>query len=719
MCRATDEVPSETEAPHSFTRKSAELLILAFGPLPGCAASELDVEVDDRTVEITGPYSLAASLPLELDEECNEDAVTASWDKSSQTLSLNLPIVQAKQPDLEVAARQAAEKEAAEKAAAQTAEKTAKAKVEAVAAQKAQINAAAALAAEQQAAAEKAVAEAAAQVAEAKTAAQAAEKKVAAAKAEAGEVAASLAAEKKKAVELKAARAKAEAVAAEEQAAGDEVDEVELQKRVEKAAALKEEGNKLYKAKNYNRAISKYSDGVACRVSQMGANSELQLALLGNRAACYMMVSKFEEALSDCEAALLVDSSCIKALLRSGKCNLRLGKLSQAEQSYMSVKALEPRNKTLKPDLKVLRSVQMRFDRAKMFHEQDLPAKVVPNLIAVLEECTAADSIRLKLAMALIRETRYSEAASAVMPVLKTKPNHARALTIRAEALYYSCNSDLDLPCKLLETALISDPDEELAKQLFKKAKSLQDAKTAGNAAFKCGKCTEAIAAYREALEVDPSHNLMAATLYSNIAAAYMKQKKWAEAAGACIKALDSSPKNQKALLRRAQCRTQLEQHAEAVQDYESLSQMDETNREYRQALRQAQLEVKKAERKDYYKILGVEKNATETELKKAFRKAAMKCHPDKVAPEGREAAEIQFKELNEAHEVLTNKETRHRYDTGQDIEMDGGMGGGMDVGDLFAQFFGGGGGGGGGFGGPRGASGFAQGGHGFTFRFG
>merc|ERR1712166_166087 len=240
---------------------------------------------------------------------------------------------------------------------------------------------AAALAAQEQAAAEKA----AAQVAAAKTAALVAEKKAAAVKAEAREVAASLAAEKKKAVELKekAARVKAEAVAAEEKAAENEVDEVELHQRVGKAAALKEEGNKLYKAKNYNRAISKYSDGVACRVSQMGDNSELQLALLGNRAACYMMVSKFEEALSDCEAALLVDNSCIKALLRSGKCNLRLGKLKEAEQSYMSVKALEPRNKTLKPDLKVLRSVQMRFDRAKMFHEQDLPAKVVPNLIGV------------------------------------------------------------------------------------------------------------------------------------------------------------------------------------------------------------------------------------------------------------------------------------------------------------------------------------------------
>jgi len=290
-----------------------------------------------------------------------------------------------------------------------------------------------------------------------------------------------------------------------------------------------------------------------------------------------------------------------------------------------------------------------------------------------------------------------------------------RALTVRGEALYYSSTllTRCDIFSKLMKTALLSDPDDEHAKQLFRKATTLQEAKDAGNAAFKCGKCTEAIASYREALEVDPAHKLMAATLNSNIAAAYMKQKKWSEAVEACDRALECSAKSQKALLRRAQCHTELTQHEEAVQDYEALIQMDQPNREYRQALRQAKLEVKKAERKDYYLILGVEKNATEAELRKAFKRSAIKCHPDKVGPEHRQAAEDQFKELNEAHEVLTNKEARHRYDTGQDIEMEGGMGGfggGMDVGDLFAQFFAGGGGGGGGF---------AEGGQGFTFHFG
>lgn len=107
----------------------------------------------------------------------------------------------------------------------------------------------------------------------------------------------------------------------------------------------------------------------------------------------------------------------------------------------------------------------------------------------------------------------------------------------------------------------------------------------------------------------------------------------------------------------------------------------------------------------DYYEILGVDKSASEADIKKAYRKVAMKYHPDKNPGDAK--AEEKFKEAAEAYEVLRDPEKRQRYDQFGKAGLNGagGFGGGgfTDINDIFSHFsdiFGGMGGGFGGFGG-------------------
>jgi len=133
-----------------------------------------------------------------------------------------------------------------------------------------------------------------------------------------------------------------------------------------------------------------------------------------------------------------------------------------------------------------------------------------------------------------------------------------------------------------------------------------------------------------------------------------------------------------------------------AVRDLKAIAEAHPEEPGIAKEVRSAELELKKSKRKDYYKILGVDKDAGDSEIKKAYRRLAIQTHPDKNPDDPQ--AEERFKDVGEAYETLSDVAKRSRYDSGEDLidpsEMygggmhgnpfGGGMAGGIDPEMLF-----------------------------------
>lgn len=114
-----------------------------------------------------------------------------------------------------------------------------------------------------------------------------------------------------------------------------------------------------------------------------------------------------------------------------------------------------------------------------------------------------------------------------------------------------------------------------------------------------------------------------------------------------------------------------------ARRDLQKAQEVNRNDGRIHNAYQRLERKEKLAARKDYYKLLGVPKDATESQIKKAYRKLALEFHPDKHAGADKIEAEKKFQEITEAYEVLGDPETRGKYDRGEDLQPNRGGGGG------------------------------------------
>ncbi|XP_031561441.1 dnaJ homolog subfamily C member 7-like [Actinia tenebrosa] len=488
------------------------------------------------------------------------------------------------------------------------------------------------------------------------------------------------------------------------------------------AEAKKAEGNKEYAKKNYDQAVRLYTEAIELAPDVA--------TFYGNRSAAYMMLMKYDKALEDSLMAIKLDNSFVKGHYRVAKCYLALGLSRNAVMELQKVLALDKKNKDATNDLKTANLVMEYESSAYDAFEKKDYRKVVFCMRNALEKCPACTIYKVMKAEALALTGKYSDAEHEATDILRTDSANTDAIYVRGLCLYYQDN--VEKAYQHFIQVMKRDPDHKKARILLKKAKSLQAKKKEGNDAFGSGQYQKAYDLYTEALEIDPLNKYTNAKIYYNRAVVGSKINKMEQAIEDCTKAVELDNSYTKAYLKRANCYMDCEKYEEAVRDYELLCRKDRNSREYRRLLEKAKLELKKSKRKDYYKILGISKTATDDEIKKAYKKEALKHHPDRhsgATDEDKKKEEHLFKEVNEAYSILSDPKKRSQYDSGQDLEDSFGMHEDFDPNSIFQAFFGGPGGFMFNFGGPgggpsgfpgHGGGGYSRGGHsGFNFTYG
>jgi DnaJ family protein C protein 7 len=377
---------------------------------------------------------------------------------------------------------------------------------------------------------------------------------------------------------------------------------------------------------------------------------------LSNRAAAYIGAGLYMNALTDCLRADELDPNNPKILLRLARIYTSLGKPQEALDTYLRIQP-PASAKDIAPAKSMLQHIQVAEDALKngttgsmALHALDQAEKI---LGLGAPKPRKWQLMRGEAYLKMGNVNALGDAQNVAMSLLRNNNQDPEALVLRGRVLYGQGENEKAI--QHFRQALACDPDFREAVKYLRMVQKLDRMKADGNAEYKAARWASAVDKYTEALEVDPANKGTNSKLLQNRALCRVQLKDYKGAIEDCERAIQLDPSYTKAKKTKAQALGQSGNWEDAVRDLKQLQEQDPQDASIAKEVRKAELELKKSKRKDYYKIMGIEKDADDNQIKKAYRKAAIIHHPDKN-PDDEHAAE-RFKDLSEAYECLSDPE--------------------------------------------------------------
>lgn len=464
------------------------------------------------------------------------------------------------------------------------------------------------------------------------------------------------------------------------------------QTEVKESQELRKKGNDLFEAQDYEAAVEHYTAAI-----KKGATSVLH----SNRAAAYMMLGWWQQALRDCKAALRKDPNNVKVLERQGRIFLALDDLDAASSVVADLEQRGPKetfNGSERPALSVRRlrwlteAARQPFStlddcHAFLEHYSSKAELISPLgvrlrkalLKGLVERSDAVDNQR-RIRPALAYNQRsvelaggqdadeieelipYAEEAVKVSgELLEDFPEDADARYWRGRALLrLGRHADAD---RQFQEGL-KHGDHQSIKELQETVSHLEELKQRANVFYKDGNLDEAIQLFSAAInrDADCEDTRTVATLYYNRSAAWRRKGEFEKALDDANMALALHPKWTKALYRRGILLLECGRYAEALTELKVVQRADPTfDDDLQDWLRRAHNWLAKPKHaQNFYKFMSLPMDATKEDINKQYRRLCLQWHPDK-SDGGRE----RFEQLQVAHRFLTDDAQREEYDFG------------------------------------------------------
>lgn len=509
-------------------------------------------------------------------------------------------------------------------------------------------------------------------------------------------------------------------------------------------------GNQAYADGHLSKAEDYYSRGVdSLSINEISRSCSRALMLCySNRAAARMSLGRMREALNDCMMAVTIDPNFLRARVRAGNIHLSLGEPTDAIQHFEKVLQLDKEEKSDQKILleaadgvEKTRMLNDLMDQSSIFLEKrtlDDATKALEIISEALSIAPYSENLLEMKAEALVKLRNFDEAIQICEQTLEFAEKNAIVTKTDSQSKGTDCSKSMETShsrfwrWRIISKSYFYLGKLEEANELLKKHEKVQPVidkywnrypespgsfpvivhellrlKTAGNEAFQAGKHLEAMEFYTAALALNTESRPFTAICFCNRAAAYQALGQITDAIADCSLAIALDSNYKKAISRRATLHEMIRDYEQAITDLRRLTSLLEMSSEDVNStsgllgrsssniteLHQAQMrlsaveeEARKGGTLDMYKILGIERSCSAVDVRKAYRKAALRHHPDKagqflarsengddsvwreIAEDVHSGADRLFKMIGEAYAILVDPSKRLQYDTEEEL---------------------------------------------------